>query len=147
MSQDFKAWNVNDLAISHNAVPLDGGGYDEDEVMTVDWNSDWFTTFKSADGSTSRASTNDFGCIVTLKYAQTAAANDRLSAILQADVALPNGGGAGVFMSRDLEGRLVVTGPRAWVVGPPPLKLGKTVKVYEWKIAIADARSSFFGGR
>lgn len=143
----FKAWNINELAISLNAVPLDAGGYAEDEVLTIEWGEDWYTKYTGADGEVTRARTNNFGALATLKYAQTADANDRLSAILLADLALPNGAGAGVFLVRDLEGRLVVTAPRAWVVGPPPLKFAKSVQVYEWKIDLADARGSFFGGR
>jgi hypothetical protein len=143
----FKAWNINELAMSLNAVPLDAGGYAEDEVLTVEWGEDWFTKYVGADGEATRSRTNNFGAVATINYAQTADANDRLSAILQADILLPNGGGAGVFMARDMEGRLVVTGPRAWVMGPPAIKLGKTVQVYSWKIDIADARSSFWGGR
>lgn len=147
MSQDFKSWNINDLACSLNAVPLDAGGYGEDEVLSLDWAGDWWSMYKGADGETTRAANNDFSAVASLTYAQTANANDRLSALLAADLLLPNGAGAGVFMARDLEGRLVVTGPRAWVMGPPAVKLAKTVQVFVWKIGIADARSSFFGGR
>ena len=143
----FKAWNINDLALSLNAVPLDAGGYAEDEVFTLEWGEDWFQKYVGADGEVTRSRTNNFGAVATLKYAQTADANDRLSAILQADVLLPNGAGAGMFMARDVEGRLVVQAQRAWVMGPPPIKLAKTVQVYEWKIDLADARGSFFGGR
>jgi hypothetical protein len=143
----FKAWNINELAISQNAVPLDAGGYAEDEVASFEWDDDWFKKYTGADGEVTRASTNTFGGVLTLKYAQSADANDRLSALLKKDVLLPNGGGAGVLMLRDLYGRLVLTGPRAWIMGPPPLKMAKTVQVYEWKIDVADARGSFFGGR
>lgn len=147
MSSGFKAFNINDLAISLNSVPLDGGGYGEDEVMSVEWEGDWFEKMRGADGELSRSNTNKFGAIVTLRYAQTADANDRLSALLKADILLPNGGGAGVFMSRDLQGRTMVTGPRAWVMGMPALKFGVKTQVNEWKIEIADARNSFVGGR
>jgi hypothetical protein len=143
----FKAWNINDMALSLNAVPLDAGGYAADEFVSVEWEEDWYALYRGADGEVTRSATNNFGAMVTAKYAQTADANDRLSAMLQADVLLPNGAGAGVFMLRDLEGRLVITAARAWIVGPPALKMAKTVQVYEWKIALADARGSFFGGR
>lgn len=143
----LKSFNIRDLAMSLNAVPLDSGGYAEDEVMTVEWDEDWWKKYKGADGETSRSGTNNFGAKVTLKYAQTAGANDRLSAILKADILLPNGGGAGVFMARDLNGRTVVTSPRAWIIGPPPLKFAKTIQVYEWPIDLDDASASFFGGR
>lgn len=143
----FKAWNINDLAISLNAVPLDGGGYADDEVMSVEWEGDWFAKLRGADGELSRSTTNEFGAIVTLRYAQTADAHDRLSSMLKTDILLPNGAGAGTFMSRDLHGRTMVTGPRAWVMGMPALKFGKTIQVWEWKVEIADARNSFVGGR
>jgi len=143
----FKAWSINDLAISLNAIPLDGGGYGEDEVMSVEWTEDWYTKYTGADGEVTRVRTNNFGATVTLNYAQTADANDRLSAILNADLLLPNGAGAGVFNARDLQGRLVLASPRAWVMGPPPITLGKTVQVFAWKIDLADASGSFFGGR
>ncbi len=143
----FKEWNLNDVAQSLNAIPLDGGGYSEDEMVSVEWGEEWFKKYTGADGEVTRSRSNNYGALVTLKFAQTADANDRLSAILRADVLLPNGGGAGVYMLRDTEGRTVVTGPRAWIMGPPAIKFAKTVQVYEWKIDIADARGSFWGGR
>jgi hypothetical protein len=143
----FKTWNINDVAISLNAIPLDGGGYADDEVVTVEWSEDFYQKYVGADGEVTRSRTNNFGATVTLKYAITADANDRLSAMLAADLALTNGGGAGVFMMRDLIGRTIITAPRAWIVAPPGLKLAKTVQVNEWKIDLADARASFIGGR
>ena len=144
----FKAWNINDLSISLSAVPLDEGGYAEDEVMTLEWAEDQFTPYVGADGEVARANTNNSMATVTLKYAFTAAANDRLSALLQADLALPNGAGAGVFMARDKHGRTVVGAERAWVVGLPSVTFAKTIQVNEWKIQLANALpTSFIGGR
>jgi len=144
---EFKSWNVNDLAVSLSAVPLDAGGYGEDEFLSIDWDEDWWSKYKGGDGSITRSRTNQFGGTATLTYAQTANANDRLSAILTADIANPNGAAAGVFKAVDTEGRLVVLAERAWVMGPPQLKLGKTVQVFAWKIDFAFARTSVFGGR
>lgn len=143
----FKSWNINDLAISLNAVPLDDGGYGDDEVMTVEWNADQYEDFLGADGEVTRSETNDFRATVTLRFAQTAAGNDRLTALLQADLLTKNGAGAGVFLARDKEGSLIITAERAWVMGMPPVKAGKTVQVVEWKIRLANARASFIGGR
>jgi hypothetical protein len=143
----FKAWNIGDLAISLNGVPLDSGGYGEDEVMTVEWTEDWWTKYTGADGEVTRSLTNNFGATVTLNFAQSADANDRLDAILKADLLLPNGAGAGIFAARDLQGRLVLSSPRAWIIGPPALTFGKTVQVFPWRIDLADASGSVFGGR
>lgn len=143
----FKSWNINELAMSLSAVPLDGGGYPDDEVFSIEWAEDWYTLYTGADGESVRTRTNNFAATVTVRFAQTADANDRLMALLLADIKLPNGGGAGVFTARDLEGRLVITSERAWIVGPPAVKLGKTVQINEWKIHLADARGSFIGGR
>jgi len=143
----FKAWNINELAMSLSAVPLDSGGYADDEVFGLEWAEDWYTVYIGADGEATRARNNNFMATATLRYAQSSGTNDRLSALLAADILLPNGGGAGVFVARDTEGRLVVTSERAWIMGPPAIKLGKTVQVYEWKITLADARGSFIGGR
>lgn len=143
----LRSWNLRDLAISLNAVPLDDGGYGDDEVMSLEWAEEQFTTFVGADGEVSRSATNNGVATVTLKYAQTAAANDRLTALLKADLLAPNGAGAGFFQARDKEGRLVVLSERSWIKGFPPLTLGKTIKVFEWKIELADALGSFIGGR
>lgn len=143
----FKAWNINEVACSLSAVPLDAGGYAEDEVFSVEWTEDWYSKYVGADGEVTRTRTNNFGCVATLRYAQTADANDRLSALLAADLALPNGGGAGVFALRDTEGRTVMMAEHAWIIGPPAIKFAKTVQVYEWKVDVANARGSFFGGR
>lgn len=144
----FKAWNIRDLSISLNAVPLDGGGYAEDEVLTLEWAEDQFTAYIGADGEVSRATTNNGLATVTLKYAQTADANDRLSAVHRADLALPNGAGAGVFSARDKYGRTVINSSRAWVMGYPGVSLGKTIQTRDWKIQLANALEiSVIGGR
>lgn len=144
----MRAWNIKDLAISLNAVPLDDGGYGEDEVMALEWAEDQFTAYVGADGEVSRAATNNGLATVTLTYAHTAAANDRLTALLKADIATPNGAGAGMFVARDTNGRLVVSAERAWVMAYPSVTVGKTIQTVEWKIQLADASiTTFIGGR
>lgn len=143
----FKSWNINELSISLNALPLGTGGYAEDEVLAIDWTEDWFTKYVGADGEVTRTRTNNFSATATLKYAQTADANTVLSAQLAKDIATLNGAAAGVFSVKDSGGALIITSPRAWIIAPPQIRLGKTVQVFEWKIDLADARSSVFGGR
>jgi len=144
----MRAWNIKDLNISLNAVPLDDGGYGEDEVMALEWAEDQFTAFVGADGEVSRASTNNGLATVTLTYAHTAAANDRLTALLKADLSTPNGAGAGMFSARDTNGRMVVQAERSWVMAYPSVTLGKTIQTLQWKIQLADASiASFIGGR
>jgi hypothetical protein len=143
----FKDWNINDLAMSLNAVPLDAGGYADDEVLSLEWAEDQFGDYIGADGEVSRYRTNDYRATATLRYAHTAAANDRLSGLFIADTNLPNGAGAGVFSARDQEGRLVILAERSWIMALPAIKVGKTVQVYEWKIRLARAQATFIGGR
>jgi hypothetical protein len=143
----FKSWNINELSISLNAIPLSTGGYAEDEVLAIDWTEDWFTKYVGADGEVTRTRTNNFSATATLKYAQTADANTTLSAQLAKDIATLNGAAAGVFTVKDSGGGHVITSPRAWIIAPPQIRLGKTVQVFEWKIDLADARTSTFGGR
>lgn len=143
----FKAWNINEMTVSLNAILLSTGGYAEDEVVTVEWDDDWFSAYVGADGEVTRVRTNNFSAIATLKYAQTAGANDVLSGILLADIKTVNGGGAGAFAVRDTGGKTIVGSSRAWIIGPPEIKLGKTVNVNEWRIKLADARTAFVGGR
>lgn len=143
----MRAWNIKDLALSLNAVPLEGG-YGEDEVMQLEWEEDQFIPYVGADGEVSRAATNNGLATVTLTYAQTAAANDRLTALLKADIATPNGAGAGMFQARDTNGRMVVISDRAWVAAYPSVTMGKTIQTIEWKLQLADAGlGSFIGGR
>lgn len=144
----FRDWNINDLALNLSAVPLSGGGgYADDEVFGLEWGEDVWTTYVGADGEVSRSATNNDTAIATIRYAQTSVMNDRMWGLLTADRALPNGAGAGLFVARDTEGTLVVTSERAWIMGRPAVKLGKTIQVYEWKIQLADASGSFIGGR
>lgn len=143
----MRAWNIKDLTISLNAVPLEGG-YGEDEVMQLEWEEDQFTAYVGADGEVSRAATNNGLATVTLTYAQTSPANDRLSALLKADLLATNGAGAGMYQARDLNGRMVVLSERAWVMAYPSVTLGKTIQTIEWKLQLADASlGSFIGGR
>lgn len=143
----FKSWNINELSISLNALPLSTGGYAEDEVLAIDWTEDWFTKYVGADGEVTRTRTNNFSATATLKYAQTADANTVLTAQLAKDIATLNGAAAGVFSVKDSGGSLLITSPRAWIIAPPQIRMGKTVQVFEWKIDLADARASSFGGR
>jgi hypothetical protein len=117
-------------------------------VMQLEWEEDQFTAYVGADGEVSRAATNNGLATITLTYAQTAAANDRLTALLKADIAAPNGAGAGMYSARDVNGRMLVQAERAWVMGYPSVTLGKTIQVVEWKLQLADASlASFIGGR
>lgn len=144
----MRAWNVRDLAISLNAVPLENAGYGEDEVLQLEWEEDQFTAYVGADGEVSRAATNNGLATVTLTYAQTAPANDRLTALLKADIAATNGAGAGNFTARDTNGRMLIQSERAWVMAYPSVTLGKTIQTVEWKIQLADASlATFIGGR
>lgn len=144
----MRAWNIKDLTISLNAVPLSDGGYGEDEVMALEWEEDQFTAYVGADGEVSRAATNNGLATVTLTYAHTAGANDRLTALLKADMLATNGAGAGMFQARDVNGRMVVSSERAWVMAYPSVTLGKTIQTIEWKIQLADASiGTFIGGR
>lgn len=146
----FKAWNIRDLSLSLNAVPLsDGGnsGFADDEVLNLEWDEESYSKYRGADGEITRVELNNDGCSVTLRYAQTSGMNDRLMALYLADRALPNGAGAGVFKANDKNGRLVVLAERAWVVARPAVKRGKTIQVNEWKIDVADAFATFVGGR
>lgn len=143
----MRAWNIKDVALSLNAVPLEGG-YGEDEVMQLEWEEDQFTPYVGADGEVSRAATNNGLATVTLTYAQTSPANDRLTALLKTDIATPNGAGAGMFSARDVNGRMLVQSERAWVAAYPSVTLGKTIQTIEWKLQLADASlASFIGGR
>lgn len=143
----FRAWNINEMACSLSALPLDSGGYADDEVFTLEWDEDLYTIYRGADGEPSRSSNNNNGAMFTARYAQTAAANDVLNGLLQADLHLPNGGGAGMFQAKDLYGRLMITSERACIMARPALKLGKTIQVIEWKIQLFDAGGTVFGGR
>lgn len=144
----MRAWNIRDLTISLNAVPLSDGGYGEDEVMVLEWEEDQFTAYVGADGEVSRAATNNGLATVTLTYAHTAAANDRLTALLKADIAATNGAGAGAFQARDVNGRMLIMAERAWVKAYPSVTLGKTIQTVEWSLQLADAAfGSFIGGR
>jgi hypothetical protein len=146
----MKAWNIRDLSISLNAVPLtDGGssGFADDEVLSIEWKEDSYETYRGADGEVTRVELNADGAIATIRYATTSNMNDRLSALYLADRALPNGGGAGVFKANDKNGRIVVLAERAWIMARPAIKLGKKIQINEWKIELADAFATFVGGR
>ena len=145
----FKAWNINDLNCSLNAVPLDSaGGYGDDEVMTFSPEGDWFDDVIGADGEVTRFVTNEGRATIMLRYMITSGGNDRLMALHLADKLAPNGAGAGVFKANDKNGRLVVLAERAWIAGmPKEVKIGKKPTIVEWKIRIADARAVFIGGR
>lgn len=142
-----RAWNINEMACNLSGLPLDSGGYPEDEVFTLEWDEELYSLYKGADGDTTRASNNSFSAVFTARYQQTAKANDVLMGLLTADIALPNGGGAGVFNAKDLHGRTTIFSEGAYIMGYPAMKFAKTVQIVEWKIQLPDARGTFIGGR
>lgn len=145
--QQQMSWNINEFAVNLSGLPLDGGGYPEDEVFTLEWDDELYTLTKGCDGSATRESVNSHSAIFTARYVQTAVANDILNGLMQTDLLLPNGGGAGMFLGKDLHGRMMVQSPGSYVMARPKMAWGKKVQVVEWKIQLPDARGTIFGGR
>ena len=96
-----------------------------------------FSSKVGVDGEVSRSRRHDSRRMVEFSTMQTSEVNDRLSAILAADVAAEAGEGVGSFLLQDRNGTTVVEGV-AYIVQEPDLELGVEAGTRTWKLEIVD---------
>lgn len=144
-----KFFNVRDVLQTLNAVSLDAdaGGFGENDFVKYKPMGPLFTSKRGCDGEVTRNATNENRCMIEIHIMSTSDMNDRLSALISADLIAENGAGAGPYLSKDKNGRTIVAAERAWIVGwPEEFPQGSEAAPVMWTIECAQAKM-FFGGR
>lgn len=132
-----KVYDADQITISFGTATLKG--LSEDDFVTIEQDTDDFTDVVGVDGEVTRSKTNDRRGTLTVRLMQTSDSNDLLSAINNADFRAANGAGISAVMVRDRgTGRALYAGPESWIAKPPQVVYGRSAKVREWKIRIAN---------
>lgn len=141
---EFKIYDADQITINVCGIPV-AAGFGDGEFCRIEESDDKFTFYESTDGSVTRSKTLKRTAIVTLTLAQTAEANDALSALHNLDLAQPNGAGIGAFICRDRGGRAIYQASKCCVIKPPDVSFDREATTREWKIFLIDHRR-FDGG-
>jgi hypothetical protein len=132
-----KVYDADQITISFGTVALTGLA--EDDVLTIEQDSDDFTDVAGLDGEVTRSKSRDRRATITVRLMQTSDSNDLLSAINNADFKAPNGAGIAQLMIRDRgTGRALYAAAEAWIAKPPQVVYGRSAKVREWKLRAAS---------
>lgn len=105
-----------------------------------------YTSQRGADGQTTRSRSNNRGKTIKIKTMATSLVNSILNEIRQLDLAAPNGAGVGLFEVNDRNnGKLVLTAPKTWIVGPPECPYGPEAGEREWTLECAAGDDDLSG--
>ncbi len=99
---------------------------------------DAFTKQVGSDGEVARSRSNDNTAQVTLTLMQSSFSNDALSAVHNADKAVPFGAGVGPLLIKDLNGTSLFTAPQAWITKAADSEYAQEVGSREWTIDTGD---------
>jgi hypothetical protein len=139
-----KVYDADQITITFGGVALTGLA--EDDVVTIEQDTDDFTDVVGIGSEVTRSKSTDRRATLTVRLMQTSDSNDLLSAISNADVKAANGAGISSVMVRDRgTGRALYAGAEAWIAKPPQVVYGRTAKVREWKLRISNLER-FDGG-
>ena len=108
----------------------------EGDALTLTPDGPVFEKVRGADGVASRYTTGITGASGSLRLMQTAAFNDFMSGVLQADIAAPGGAGVGTFHLQDLNGTTVVSAAQAWITSWPDFTIAQAPVAREWPITL-----------
>jgi hypothetical protein len=118
-------------------------GIAKGSFVTVERNSDAFTTYIGSDGEGARSKSNDKSGTIKLKLMHTSDANDILSAFAKADE-IANAGSFPMLI-KDGTGRTLCMAENAWVKKMPSIEFGNEIGEREWTIE-SDNINIFVGG-
>lgn len=115
------------------------------EFIRIQYNKDQLTLVMSNDGKGTRSRSKDKSAKITLTAMQSSPINAALSAILNADLTLPNGAGVAPLAVRDRSGFSLHAAATAWITKWPDASYDMTAKERVW-VFETDDLESFLGG-
>lgn len=134
----LRQYNSKEVIVTVGAIAIDG--YADGTFVVAEKTEDTFGTTVGADAEVCRSRKNDERGKVTLTLMQSSQSNDLLSALHEADKALPAGAGTVPFLMKDLSGRTLVQAQNAWIVKPPSVEFARDPTNREWVIESDDLK-------
>jgi hypothetical protein len=144
-SPDFKNFAADQVVLTFAGLRIQG--YADGSFVSVEPMSPGFSSKAGADGLVSRSRSNDPRVKITITLEQTSSSNDVLSAIHEADLAMPNGAGVAALSLEDLLGRFRLVSASAWVEKAPTAEFGRETGQRAWElVAIVPPGARINGG-
>jgi len=142
MANQTRTYNPKATKISYLGVPIEDGLNDGDFV-SVEQQSPAFESVAGADGTVSRARSNDDRVSITLTLLQNSAANFFLNSQFLLDTESDNGAGVGPFYMKDMITGDTILVAESWIANRGPVTRGKGTATQEWTIEGASAKTYF----
>lgn len=137
-------YDPNRVSIIIAGLPI-SSGFAEEEMITIERESDAFTDVVGVDGEVSRSKLFDNRATVKLKLMQTSPNNALLTAMYLQDKLGDNGAGVGPFAMKDKGGTTLYTAEHCWISKPPDVTMATKATAREWTIRVASLLE-FAGG-
>jgi hypothetical protein len=136
-----RTYDAAQVVLTVNGVAI--GGYADGTFISVEREEQSFTKVVGADGTTSRAKSNNRSGSLTVTLKQTSPSNDVLSALLQQDE-LTNDAVVPVLI-KDNSGESRLFSATGWVQGLPTVEYAKEISNREWILDLADIEFAVAG--
>lgn len=136
-----RTYDAAQVILTINGVEI--SGYASDTFISIEREEPSFTKVVGADGTTSRAKSNNRSGTMTITLSQTSPSNDYLSALLAQDE-LSNSGVVPVIL-KDISGQSRFFSGTGWVQGMPTVEYAKEISDREWLIDLADMEFNIAG--
>jgi hypothetical protein len=136
-----RTYDAAQVILTVNGVEI--SGYASDTFISIEREEPSFTKVVGADGTTSRAKSNNRSGTMTITLSQTSPSNDYLSALLAQDE-LSNSGVVPVIL-KDISGQSRFFSGTGWVQGMPSVEYAKEISDREWLIDLADMEFNIAG--
>lgn len=136
-----RTYDAAQVILTINGVEI--SGYAADTFISIEREEPSFTKVVGADGTTSRAKSNNRSGTMTITLSQTSPSNDYLSALLAQDE-LSNSGVVPVIL-KDISGQSRFFSGTGWVQGMPTVEYAKEISDREWLIDLADMEFNIAG--
>lgn len=138
-----RTYDAAQVVVTVNGAEI--SGYADGTFITIEREEQSFTKVVGADGTTSRAKSNNRSGSMTITLAQTSPSNELLSSLLAADE-LSNEGVFPVIV-KDTSGESRFFSATGWVQGLPSIEYGKEIANREWVIDLADMEFNVAGNK
>lgn len=136
-----RTYDAAQVILTVNGVEI--SGYATDTFVSIEREEPSFTKVVGADGTTSRAKSNNRSGTMTITLSQTSPSNDYLSALLAADEL--NNSGVFPVILKDVSGQARFFSGTGWIQGMPSVEYAKEISDREWLIDLADMEFNIAG--
>lgn len=141
MSNPLYTYDFKEVSVILNGNILTG--FIEGDAIEVAPDEDDWSLQVGADGESTRSKRNNNSATVTIRLMQTAASNDVLNALYQADKLSSTGKAA--MLIKDNSGRSIHAAEEAWIQKAPTASYGNEAGSREWVLRTHNLVSTFGG--